>query len=238
MGDTILVGGLSLNKVWLSYAVGGLLSYFLFRKKDQNTTQILMNIVIIIALFWRFGSFLFNPGEYLNKPMLFIQAYGGRREIITGIIVSIFYLMIKNNRSSAKVGTLLDIAVLGSLVILAVKNLLVPEFGIETSLPWGVSISNPAYIYHPINDYRLIWIVSILILLWKLRFSIGQGKYFAYGLFFWGLGNMLISNLLPKQNLLLLLSTNQWVYFLGMLIGVMTVYKVKRSKIEIEKKSR
>lgn len=232
MGETFVIGGLSLNKVWLVYAIGFALAYVIFQKRHQETVSILFNVLIIIILLWRFGAFLFDPVTFLKNPALLIQSVGTQREIMTGVIASIFYLMVRNHRSPINLVKLLDVAALSLLAVLFVKNMLVAEYGMDTSMPWGVSIEDPAYTYHPLNIYHAVWIGLLLFILWRLKLSFGEGKYFIYVLFFGGLGYMLISLCDARQNAILLLSNDQWIYLICMIVGLVLTFK--QSKMEKE----
>ena len=90
MTETLNLAGISLNKVWVTYGAGIILAYFLFRNKDRDAVSILLNMLIITLLFWRFGAFFFNPESFIKHPGLFLQSYGSQREARTGILQRLF----------------------------------------------------------------------------------------------------------------------------------------------------
>ncbi len=225
MTETLNLAGISLNKVWVTYGAGIILAYILFRNKDRDAVSILLNMLIITLLFWRFGACFFNPESFIKHPNLFLQSYGSQREVRTGILAAVIYLIYKNHRTPLKPNILMDIAFLSLLVIFLVKNLFITQYGIRTSLPWGISLSDPTYAYHPVNTYRLLLIAFMLMFLWRKRFVIGEGKITMSVLFIWGFGNMAISNLEPHQISFLFLSSLQWIYFMCMVLGAILLFR-------------
>lgn len=92
------------------------------------------------------------------------------------------------------------------------------QYGTPTSLPWGISVADPAYRYHPVNVYRMILMVPLLVALYKL--PIGVGKMASVGLIGYGSITLIISILQPKSAVVFNLSANQLTALLLVVVGM------------------
>jgi hypothetical protein len=94
------------------------------------------------------------------------------------------------------------------------------QYGSQTTLPWGISIHNPEFHYHPINVYRLIILLPMLVWIWKNAGLIGSGKWLTTALKFPVMGLMIVSLFDSKSKWLIPLSFEQMVYLILMLLGI------------------
>ncbi|MED4346396.1 MULTISPECIES: prolipoprotein diacylglyceryl transferase family protein [Heyndrickxia] len=227
MAQSIMLGGLAINKAVLVYGLGFLLAYLILRKQDRQLLSLLSYMILITLFFYRFGGFFFDPGMYLKNPLLFLQANGGTREWVTGLLAAMMYVMVMKKRHSFGIGKLADIAAVGFFIITFVKNLFFPIFGDKTSLPWGISINDGTQSYHPINLYYCLLILILAFILWKRHDAFGNGRYFTNLMFYWGFGTMLISHLNSQPITFLYLTNDQWMSVLFMLAGGLFTFYTK-----------
>jgi prolipoprotein diacylglyceryltransferase len=105
-----------------------------------------------------------------------------------------------------------------------IQNLLSWQYGNQTTLPWGISASDPNYRYHPINVYLLIIIVPALLRIWTSSYVLGQGRALCNFLIFYGLGWLAVSLFQPQEAVFLYLSIEQIVYILMAAAGAVISY--------------
>jgi hypothetical protein len=93
------------------------------------------------------------------------------------------------------------------------------QYGLSTNLPWGISIANPEFKYHPINVYTIIVTAPVFVWLWKHRGEIGSGRPFAEFITFLGIGLLLVSFFKPHTGVVLGMSQEQFLYFILVIMG-------------------
>ena len=94
------------------------------------------------------------------------------------------------------------------------------QYGSLTTLPWGISIYNPEFHYHPINVYRLIILLPMVVWIWKNAGHIGSGKWLTTALKIPVMGLMVVSLFDSKPKWFIPLSFEQMVYLILMLLGI------------------
>lgn len=130
MQGIIQLGHFLIKVQWLVFTISGLFGYFVIRlrlskfeniKKSINDT--LINLLIILALVWRFSFILFNPGEALRNPLTIIYFSGGIRGFFLSLAVAASYLVYCSIKQRISVLGFADFVISGFLAGALVYNI-------------------------------------------------------------------------------------------------------------------
>src|SRR5699024_6475734 len=140
------------------------------------------------------------------------------------------YFLWKANRNLIPLRVICDAFPFGFLGLWIIYHLLIQQYGLGTVMPWGISIQDPDFQYHPINWYEVV--AGLVILAWLLRSKLptGQGKVFRYFLILFGTSQMLISFFIPESTFLFGLSLQQLGYIIIIVVGFVMSTKTDNSK--------
>lgn len=237
MPDVIGIGPLMLNSAILIYVISIFIGFLVIRWRlrktehhDKPVTDLLLNMVLIVALFWKFGTLLFMPSLIWNKPLQILLLTGSWREVILGIAVAGFYGWWRLRVIDLSWRIFLDLLPFGILAGAVTMSLLSWEYGLPTNAPWGIRLMDPDYAYHPLNVYLLILSLGLLIWFWFKSSHLGQGIIFTRFMMLFGAGLLLISMFSFAYPSLLFFSFKQWGYVTVIVLGFIFQYILGREK--------
>lgn len=226
MPEVLQVGPFMIRLEWLLLAISGLAGYLtiqvVLKKNGYDAKPILdkiFNGILIVFFVWKFSPLISTPSILWRYPASLLTITGSGLGAGLGIFVAIWYI----DRSLPKLGVdriwFADLLALGMVSGMFMHSLLGWQYGSSTSLPWGISIENPDYKYHPVNVYVLI--VTIPMLLWFFRnlSSLGSGKLTLYFLTYYSAGLMLVTLFKPKLFTIFGITTEQLIYLILMASG-------------------
>lgn len=226
MTEVWRVGPLMIQSNLMVLLIGSVIGYLIMKWRltttayyQSNILDVLTNSLLILILIWRFGYLLFNPSIIWNEPGLILAASGSDRELWTGIIVSSIYVIWQIKKANIHYYVVLDLLPYGVLTVLIINSTINWQYGLPTRLPWGISIANPNFKYHPIHLYMILLSAPLLIALWRKSKEIGQGKIFRTFSIVFGIGMMLVSLFKPQSPYLLGLSSEQLIYMSFLIAG-------------------
>ena len=168
-------------------------------KKDDFLDMLIFAVPIsIIGARAYYVLFMYNEYYYGNPQLIYqiwdggIAIYGA---IIAGALTVLVFCLIKRIR----VGTMLDLCVLGLLIGQAIGrwgNFVNQEaYGVETTLPWAMLLSNGQAV-HPCFLYESLWnIVGFVILHFYSKKRRYSGEIFLIYTAWYGFGRGLIEGL-------------------------------------------
>lgn len=251
-GDTLpgilQLGPFMIRMDWVVLAVSGFAGYAAMQWKckrsdihDRSFLEPLVNALLIIFFVWKMSPILLSPSLLREHPLLWLTIPGTDIGWWFGLAVVAFYLY----RSWREIGVpwrlVGDMLSFGTIVAVLVHNLLSWQYGMPTSLPWGISIENPEFKYHPVNIYRLIITLPMLLWLWRNALLMGTGKWLLNTLTYYGMGLMVVTFFDTKTEFIFSFSGEQTVYLLMMLLGVgLSVFlrKESRQATQVKKEER
>lgn len=220
MPEAISIGPFLVQTSWLIVAGAGLVSYFIIVWMAKRSTSqakqiadIYFNGVLIVAITWKFGSLLFNPSIIIDSPLNLIYVMGTQKHVWLGIAIASLYAYWQTKRKQISFKSFLDLFPFGFLPFLFFSQLLIAQYGMQTDLPWGISLSDPEISYHPINLYSALIALVIFSLLWKKRKEIGSGHCFTSFLLFYGIGKLIVSYFQQPDLFIIGLTRDQLIYF-------------------------
>ena len=237
MPEILNVGPFMIKLSWLLLAISGIAGYWAMKfkwKKTQYVHQpildLLFNGLMIIFFTWKLSSVLFTPSLLWKQPLSLLFSSGSLNGLLLGLLFAIIYMELKLRSYKFPRWILLDLLPYGICIMILVFSLFSWQYGSLTTLPWGISIENPDFKYHPINIYLVIVTLLMLGWLWKRDVSIlGSGVLFFDFLTFYGMGLMMISIFKTQINIVYGISEEQFLYLLMMIIGriLMLIHKRK-----------
>lgn len=238
MPEIFQFGPFMIKLDWLLLAASGLIGYLIMqwklKKSNYNGKPIMdkfSNGLMIVFFVWKFSPVLFTPSILWNNPLGLLTLAGSITGVWLGIIAAVLYMYRCLNRMQVPWVFFGDLLSLGMVVMLFVYNLLGWQYGTMTTLPWGVSIENLAYKYHPVNAYLLLVTLPALVWLWRKSSSfLGTGSMAVNVLIYYGMGLMLVSFFKQKTSLFAGLSGEQLLYLLLMFLGLLLPIFLNKSK--------
>ncbi len=240
MPEILQFGPLMMRLDWLLLAIAGAIGYTVMKYKlkkaalgDQPVLDILAGGLLIAALVWKFSPVLSSPSILLANPFSALFMSGSSEAAWFGGIAGAVYIGFKCWRMGNLRWLLPDLLPYGIASMVAVYSLLSWQYGAPTNLPWGISIENPAFQYHPVNVYRIMVTVPLLVWLWKRKQEdLGSGQTFADFMSFYGIGLLLVSFFETKTKWILGMSTEQLVYFVMAVLGsILSIWLKQKNKI-------
>ncbi|OIB00595.1 hypothetical protein AK95_25820 [Paenibacillus sp. LC231] len=212
---------------WLIIAVSGFAGFIAMQwlcKRYGNRAQSILdpvaNALLWILIIWKFSPLVSTPSLLSNHPFLWLTMPGTMMGWWIGLIVGSIYLYRAWYRLQVSWWLIGDLFTFGGGVTYVTYSMLAWQYGSLTTLPWGISIHNPEFHYHPINIYRLIILLPMLVWIWKNAGHIGSGKWLTTALKFPVMGLMIVSLFDSKPKWLIPLSFEQMVYLILMLLGI------------------
>ncbi|NEW08604.1 hypothetical protein GK047_21650 [Paenibacillus sp. SYP-B3998] len=248
MNDVIQFGPFMIRTDLLLLFIAGFFSYFLltryfFRESTFNTTSVLdktLNAIFIIFFSWKLSPILSQPSILWKNPLSVIIMSGSELGIWIGLSIVFIYLYRELKRLQISYLFYFDFLSVGLLMVIFIYQWLGWRYGSLTSLPWGISIEDPSFKYHPLNIYVLFATLPMLIFAYINKKKLGDGKLFINVLTSYMVGLMLITLFKGKTNFVLGLSKEQLIYLILILIGVILanikLRKQQQNQTEVEGK--
>ncbi|TLS50017.1 prolipoprotein diacylglyceryl transferase [Paenibacillus antri] len=228
MPEVITLGPFMIQGILLKWAIAGVVGFqalkvFAKRKGlwDQRISDLIFQALFIVIIAWKVSPIVTNFPEIMRSPVSFLIIPGTREGLWLGFFISAMYVMRGLRKQNMNGWLFADLVVLGLIASITVFNVLGWRYGVQTSLPWGITITDRAYRYHPINVYMII--ASFTVLIWTLKrplSKIGQGIVAADAMLLLGVGMFIVSFFQPELFQFFGLSLTQWVALSFAILGV------------------
>ncbi|MEF3313680.1 prolipoprotein diacylglyceryl transferase [Paenibacillus sp. GYB004] len=176
----------------------------------KEAAELLQNAAFIALIVWKFGHVLFAPAVVWERPSALLLLSGGTREAFVAMLVAGVYLVVRLRRRAIPIRLFLDLAAFGAVLAVIVYAAIDWNYGKPTSLPWGISLSDPEFRYHPVSVYTMLAAAFVALLLWMRRGQAGTGELYRAGSIYMGLGLLAVSFGAVPKPAVLLLSSDQW----------------------------
>ncbi|HEY0828988.1 MAG TPA: prolipoprotein diacylglyceryl transferase family protein [Bacilli bacterium] len=238
MPEILQLGPFMIKLDWLLLAVSGLMGYLVMQRRikqsyyrDKPILDRFSTGLMIVFFVWKFSPVLFTPSILWENPLGLLTMTGSINGTLLGIAAAILYTNRWLRRMKVPRLFFADLLSLGTVVMLFVYNLLGWQYGTITTLPWGVSIEDLDYKYHPVNVYLLLITLPMLIWLWRKSLTLlGTGSMAMNVLIYYGMGLMLVSFFKQKTSLFVGLSGEQILYLLMMFFGLFLSIFLNKNK--------
>jgi len=208
------------------------LTYFLLRKYRRNNginSNQIFDIYIysffLFFVFYKYGTVIFNLPQYLKNPTaIFWIAAGQIEAVFWGLIVVYFFLLIYLKKKKLLNFSFIEYLTLQTLITLLIYLPFIPQYGKNTTMPWGISLPEGRFLYHPLHLYETLLIFFILVIHYFLKDRWHRLVYSYIGL---GVGLMIISFFEYTLQKIFLFSILQWISLISLLNGVFLI-KIKK----------
>lgn len=201
---------------------------------DPAFADIFFQILFIIVISWKASPIVMNFTGFIENPLAIIVMPGTREGIWAGAAIAAVYAFVEFRKKQLNPWLFGDFMILTAVLAVSVYNVLGWRYGLQTQLPWGISVASPEYRYHPVNAYTILVLVPVLI--WSLRegkIAFGRGRVGPNALLFSGAGLLAVSFFQPVVDLYFGLSLLQWAYIAASIAGV-GLYAVGQRKFREE----
>lgn len=168
-------------------------------KKDDLLDMLIFTVPLAIIGARAYYVLFMYDEYYYGNPQLMFQIWDGGVAIYGAIIVGVLTVLVFCLIKRIRVGTMLDLCVLGLLIGQAIGrwgNFVNQEaYGTATNLPWAMVLSNGASV-HPCFLYESLWnVVGFLILHFYSKKRRYSGEIFLIYTAWYGFGRGLIEGL-------------------------------------------
>ncbi|WP_336788302.1 prolipoprotein diacylglyceryl transferase family protein [Paenibacillus sp. MMO-177] len=240
MTGVLQLGPFLIRTDWLYYGLSILLGLAIARKlilkkspEDLRHLESFTGALLIGILLWKVSP-IFTEPQILKKPLTLLLYPGTSLGITLAYIGAALYLIYTVWKKKYNWRASLDVFTIVVICSVLIYTLTHWQYGLQTTLPWGISISDPEYRYHPINAYQLMLIAPLI---WYLfRLPIGQGKIASNWSLGFGVIILCLSLLKPKMSSWLNLSTDQWLAIVLIAIGFLVTH-INAFKSHVNKRS-
>lgn len=240
--ELISIGSFIIQTKLLILIVSIVLAYYVVRWKlagigtsEADSSVMLdklMNAVLIAIIVWKLTPLIENPQMVLTRPLSLLTVTGGTFGIWLGSFAAIIYIYFTVRRSALSPTMIADLLAFGVLIVWTITRGLFWDYGLQTNLPWGISLNDPLYRYHPVNIYAGLIGIGIVIYVWltgKKRWGTGQVARDIYVLI--GFGWFAVT-FFKRGEAVFLLTIEQWSWLALAALGLIMPYmgKLIRSK--------
>lgn len=227
MSNVIQLGPFVIRSDWLYYGLSVFLGFMITRIVVKRKSAIYLpyldsvfNALFVGIIIWKLSPVISNIKILLN-PLTLLLYPGTSIGVILAFLGSLIFLVITGKKNNVEWRSMLDV-----LSILFVSSGFVYvithwQYGLPTTLPWGISLSDPTFRYHPINVYQIILFIPLLWMM--IRGQVGRGHIASIGFVGYGIASLGVSLLQNKSPVLLNLAAGQWIALGMIVIGLLAV---------------
>ncbi len=229
-------GPITISMPYLIFTIIGIAALFFVNRIGKTFSlpikewiDILFTSMMLYIVVWKFSTLLFHPTLLFNNPGSILFGNGGSIGMVLGGIVALIYIFITEKKKKIPYLVFTDLLFYWLLITITAYWFIVPDFGKLTSLPWGVSVNDATYIYHPLNMYRFIIGLCLLIYLSTKKIPLGSGVISIMLLISLGIGLLFISSFQYHSHTYFGLAFVQWFYLVLIIFGFFLRYFKKPS---------
>lgn len=230
--DVFVLGPMMMDATVITYLLSFLVGFFIMKLRLNRTqyaspafVDLLMNNLLILALFWKFGTLLFEPSIVWRKPLHILAMRGDWKELLLGVVVAFIYSRYKLRKLNIPMAALFELIPFGILSASMLQSILIWNYGKPTSMFWGISLNAPELNYHPIHGY--VFLLSAVMFIWLWHKAARGGKVLQDFLIYYGIGMWIITYFKLSQPLIWLFSSDQLLYTLMIVLGAVFPYIIR-----------
>lgn len=234
MPELISIGTFLIQTKLLVLVISILVSYYVLKWKlsrigmsaSEGSVLLdkLMNAVLIAVMVWKLAPLVQNSELAWNRPLSLLTITGGTFGIWLGAAAAVIYIYFALRRSKLSLTMTVDLLAFGMLISWTITRLLFWEYGTQTDLPWGISLNDPHYRYHPVNLYAGLIGIVIAIYVWFLRNKKwGAGHVAREICLLAGLSSFGVT-FFQRGEAFILLTVEQWQWLIVVALGLVMPY--------------
>lgn len=180
--------------------------------RSAPLADVILNGLVIGFFVWKGLPAMRDPSLIWPNPLKALMVSGSAADAGLAAAIGLLYVAAASLVRGITLRALADALAFGGAVFLAVYGLAGGwAYGTLTGLPWGISLSDPALRYHPLNAYAALLGFALSVVPLALRTRMGGGKAAAVILPAMGAGLLVISLFARKAASFLLFTPVQWM---------------------------
>lgn len=167
------------NVEWVAMTFSGLVGYLVISRmlkgepaKEAITDGLFKSGLIFMAI-WKLSPLLLQPSMLTDGSLhlfTFLLSIGTDQGFYMGVAVGVCYVIHKIRKGNIPSHKFAEVFPFGLLSCFVLFFLLTRNIGTVTSLPWGISVDQSVYTYHPVGLYQLILgALTWSVLVWRKR---------------------------------------------------------------------
>jgi prolipoprotein diacylglyceryltransferase len=232
MPDVLQIGPLQLQGRLLALLLACVVGLWLIRRQVRQSQDeiklpiddIIFNAAIIVVLTWKFGIVLTQPSILWTQPTKLLMISGSNTEMMFGLLFALIYGFFQLRKRRIPLILFLDVLASGLTVSFFLYIALIPEYGLPTTLPWGIGVEGTVSRFHPYHMYLALLLVPFLI--WQQFIqprakTLGSGKLLKYSMLYVGAAGMLASFFADPGRAVVYLSWHQLIFLFMLVIGML-----------------
>lgn len=180
----------------------------------------IQNAVLIGFLVWKFGHAVFAPSIVWERPLALLIMHGGSREAAIAVTAATIYVALKLRQGQTGARLVLDLASVGAIAAMFAYVWFAWTYGKETTVPWGIVLSDPDFRYHPVSVYKALVACVVGLLIAIRRAPAGSGEWFRIAATYTGIGLLLVSFWEIGNSVFWGLSSLQWQALMLTAVGM------------------
>lgn len=154
------------NVDWVSMTFSGLIAFLVVSRllkgesARETITDALFKSGLIVLVVWKLSPLLLQPTMLQDKTInlfTFLLSTGTDQGLYLGVVAAVWFIIHNIRKGKIPAEKLADVLPFGLLVGFVVFFLLTRNVGTVTEMPWGITIDQSAYRYHPIGVYQLLF---------------------------------------------------------------------------------
>jgi hypothetical protein len=196
----------------------------------EQWENLLLSGIVTYIIVWKFSLIIISPLSVFENPLLLLYSSGGFIGNILGMIAGTMTIFVKGRKDNYPFILFLDLLMFWVIILLTAYWTLIPSYGSQTTLPWGVELGNSTLTYHPLHGYMFIMGSLLLVYLHLKKITLGSGQYASLSLFLFSLGLLFLSNFSIKLGSYTLLAPIQWLYLCLSLTGFIFLIYLNKDK--------
>jgi hypothetical protein len=229
MPEIIKFGPFLIKSSLLIILFATVVAYFVMKLKLKQTDyessiqkkglNIITDSIFVIVIFYKFGPFFTNPITSFKNFFVTLTITGSTVHLWLGAAIAVLFLFIQAKRKHIPFSLITGVLPFGLLTVSILYSLFVFDYGVPTSMPWGISITTKDVSYHPLHFYHAILSIGVFLYLWRKPLNSNRLVY--HFLLSYGIGSMIISFFDYANVAFLSLSPQQWGFALMMIVGAL-----------------
>jgi len=232
--EIMQIGSFMIQTKVLILIVSIIFAYYVVRWKlgrvqipDEISRKLLdkmINAVILAIFVWKFTPLLQEPSLLWTRPLSLLAYTGGTLGLALGITAGLLYTAVALWRSRSLFPIVLDALAYGVLIAWSLYRVAFWEYGTLTDMPWGITLTDPRFQYHPLHLYAGMIGMGVALYAWFARSgrwgtgTIARDVYTGLGL------GWFMVTLFQRVEVTFLLSTEQWLFLALAATGMMMPY--------------
>ncbi len=235
--EVFQLGSFQIRSDWvyliITIALGMTATKLYLKKKapsDLPYLDVFGNAILLAFVLWKLSPIITQPDLLIN-PFVILVTPGTPNGLSIGILGAVIYGALTIQKKKLPWRKVLDALLFGSMCAIFIYSLTHWRYGTQTMMPWGISLSDSAYRYHPINVYQALLLGILIGRAYMKPYGIGKVAY--TGIIGIGISTLAISLVMPKLASWYGLTASQWysIILLGVGLWIYFIVNLKGGQV-------